>query len=161
MRMPCLWTSQPINIPGFAQLVERLTAELDCRDRTNIQGLKNLRNKGIVYAMQTAKPSPGSDDHVNGGSVSSRRRKNSVLNLNFRAKYIDVRIKCFFLFFSLLVFRRQVATTFEFFGFTLESVWCTFSQGLKIIREIQRRLRQIFIVIRISCQNLCLKYFIS
>ena len=70
--------SQAINIPGFAQLVERLTAELDCRDRTNTQGLKNLRNEDIVYAMQTARPSPGSNDHVNGGSVSNRRRKNSV-----------------------------------------------------------------------------------
>ena len=153
--------SQPINIPGFAQLVERLTAELDCRDRTNTQGLKNLRNEDTVYAMQTARPSPGSDGHVNGGSVSSRRRKNSVPNLYFRAKYIEARIKCFFVVFSLLVFRTHVETTFEFFGFTLESVWCTFSQGLKIIRAIQRKLRQIFIVIRISCQNLCLLCFIN
>ena len=79
----------------------------------------------------------------------------------FRAEYIDARIKCFFLFFSLLVFRTQVATTFEFFGFTLESVWGTFSQSLKIVGAIQRKLRQIFIVIRISCQNLCLLCFIN
>ena len=79
----------------------------------------------------------------------------------FRAKYIDARIKCFFLFFSLLVFRTQVATTFEFFGFTLESVWDTLSQSLKIIGAIQRKLRQTFIVSRTSCQNLCLLYFIN
>ena len=64
MRMPCLWMSQPINIPGFAQLVERLTTELDSRDRTNTQGLKNLGNEDTVYAMQTARPSPGSDEQV-------------------------------------------------------------------------------------------------
>ena len=105
MRMTCLWMSQPINIPGFAQLVERLTAELDCQDRrTNTQGLKNLRNEDTVYAMQTARPSPGSDDHVNGGSVSSRRRKNSVPNLNFRAKYIDARTKYFFPFLFFVGF---------------------------------------------------------
>ena len=84
MRMPCLGMSQPINIPGFAQLVERLTAELDCRDRrADTQGLKTPAKEGTVYAMQTARPSPGSDDHVNGGPVSSRRRKNSVPNCTF------------------------------------------------------------------------------
>ena len=39
------------------------TAELDYRDRTNTQGLKTLRNEGTVYAMQTARPSSGSDGH--------------------------------------------------------------------------------------------------
>ena len=76
--------SQPINIPGFAQLVERLIAELEYRDRrADTQGLKTLPKEGTVYDMQTARTSPSSDDHVNGGSVSSRRRKNSVPNCTF------------------------------------------------------------------------------
>ena len=79
----------------------------------------------------------------------------------FALNTLTLEQSTFFPFFSLLVFRRQVATIFEFFGFTLESVWCTFSQGWKIISAIQRKLRQIFILIRISRQNLCLLCFIN
>ena len=35
------------------------------RGRTNTQGLKkNLRNEGNTFALQMARPSRGSDDHV-------------------------------------------------------------------------------------------------
>ena len=46
----------------------------------------------------TAERDDHSDDHVNGGPVSSRRRKNSVPNWYFRSKYIDTKIKCIYLF---------------------------------------------------------------
>ena len=41
-----------------------------------------------------ARPLRGWNDHINGGSVSSRRRKNSVSIWYFRAKYIDIQINC-------------------------------------------------------------------
>ena len=53
---------------------------LDCRARgrefvswgwTNTQGLKISEKWRYPFALQTASPSPGSDDHVNSGYVSS------------------------------------------------------------------------------------------
>ena len=51
--------------------------------------LKNLRNKGTVFVLQTARPSPGVDDHWSSMMFRSPvgASKNSVLKKYFRAKY--------------------------------------------------------------------------
>ena len=41
---------------------------------------KQLRNEGNAFALQTDRPLGASDDHVKWRSVSTRRRKSSVLN---------------------------------------------------------------------------------
>ena len=54
---------------GLAQSVERLTAEQEVVGLIPGAGpilrvLKSLRNEGTAYALQAARPSHGSDDHV-------------------------------------------------------------------------------------------------
>ena len=51
--------------------------------------LNNLRNKGTVFVLQTARLSPGLDDHRRRMMFRSpvRASKNSVLKKYFRAKY--------------------------------------------------------------------------
>ena len=44
----------------------------DFRDGTNTQGLKQLRNEGTAFSLQTARPSRGSDDHVHSGVTINR-----------------------------------------------------------------------------------------
>ena len=58
-----------LTVAGLAPLVERLTAER--RVTGSIPGtgptlgvLKWLRNEGTAFALQMARPSRGSDDHV-------------------------------------------------------------------------------------------------
>ena len=68
------------NAAGLGQSVERLTAEREVAGSIPWAGpklrfLKSLRNEGTSFALQAARPSRGSDDHVNGSPVSIRRRK--------------------------------------------------------------------------------------
>ena len=54
---------------GLAQSVERLTAEREVAGSIPGVGpilrvLNKLRNEGTTFALQKAKPSRGSDDHV-------------------------------------------------------------------------------------------------
>ena len=54
---------------GLAQSVERLTAEQEVVGSIPGAGpilrvLKSLRNEGTAYALQAARPSRDSDDHV-------------------------------------------------------------------------------------------------
>ena len=49
------------------------------RGQINTEGLQKTEGEGITTAQQTARPSRGSDDQVNGGTVSRRRRENGVL----------------------------------------------------------------------------------
>ena len=58
-----------LTVAGLAQSVERLTAEREVAGsitgaRLLLRVLKWLRNKGTSFALQAAKPSRGSDDHV-------------------------------------------------------------------------------------------------
>ena len=54
---------------GLAQSVERLTAEREVAGSipgvgSILRVLSKLRNEGTTFALQMAKPSRGSDDHV-------------------------------------------------------------------------------------------------
>ena len=52
---------------GLAQSVERLTAERKATSSMAgpiLRVLKSVRTEGTPYALQTARPSRGSDDHV-------------------------------------------------------------------------------------------------
>ena len=56
-------------VAGLAQPVERLTAEREVlgslsRTRLTLRVLKYLRNKSTSFAVQAARSSRGSDDHV-------------------------------------------------------------------------------------------------
>ena len=56
-------------VAGLAQSVERLTAQREVAGSIPgfgpiLRVLKYLRNEGTVFALQTAGPSRGSDDHV-------------------------------------------------------------------------------------------------
>ena len=69
---------------ALAKSVERLTAMREVKGSIPEAGpilgvLKKRRNDGIVLALQTARPSHGSDDHIKkiSGSVGD---KNSVFN---------------------------------------------------------------------------------
>jgi len=58
-----------ITVAGLAQSVERLTAEREVAGSipgagTLLRVLKWLRNEGTSFALQAARPSRGSDDHV-------------------------------------------------------------------------------------------------
>ena len=58
-----------LTVAGLAQSVERLTAEREVAGsipgaRLLLRVLKWLRNEGNSFALQAAKPSRGSDDHV-------------------------------------------------------------------------------------------------
>ena len=58
-----------LTVAGLAQWVERLTAEWKVAGSIPGAGpllrvLKWLRNEGTSFALQTARPSRGSDDHV-------------------------------------------------------------------------------------------------
>ena len=79
---------------------------LDCRaggrgfdswGRTKLRVLKKLRNEATTFALQMARPSRGSDDHVKWQSRLQWETENSVPSWYFRAKYIDTQIKCIFL----------------------------------------------------------------
>ena len=74
-----------ISMAGLALtvLVECFTAEWEVTGPisgagTILRVLKQLRNGGTAIASQMTRPSCGSDDHIIGLPVSSRRRKNSV-----------------------------------------------------------------------------------
>ena len=61
--------SQVPTVAGLAQSVERLTAEREVAGSIPGAGpllrvLKLLRNEGTFFALQAARPSRGSDDHV-------------------------------------------------------------------------------------------------
>ena len=58
-----------LTVAGLAQSVERLTAEREVAGsipgaRLLLRVLKWLRNEGTSFALQAARPSRGSDDHV-------------------------------------------------------------------------------------------------
>ena len=58
-----------LTVAGLAQSVERLTAEREVEGSIPGAGpllrvLKWLRNEGTSFALQAARPSRGSDDHV-------------------------------------------------------------------------------------------------
>ena len=58
-----------LTVAGLAQSVERLTAEREVAGSIPWAGpllgvLKWLRNEGTPFALQAARPSRGSDDHV-------------------------------------------------------------------------------------------------
>ena len=60
---------QNLTVAGLAQSVERLTAEREVAGSIPGAGpllrvLKWLRNEGTSFALQAARPSRGSDDHV-------------------------------------------------------------------------------------------------
>ena len=61
--------SQCLTVAGLAQSVEHLTAEQEVEGSIPRAGpllrvLKWLRNEDISFALQAARPSRGSDDHV-------------------------------------------------------------------------------------------------
>ena len=66
---------------GLAQSVERLTAEWEVvgsipGDGPILRVLKYLRNEGTTFALQTGRPSRGSDDHIKWWS-----RKKKIVSL--------------------------------------------------------------------------------
>ena len=57
---------------GLAQSLERLTAEREVAGSIPGAGpLPVLRNEGISFALQAARPSRGSDDHADHGKWRS------------------------------------------------------------------------------------------
>ena len=64
-----LYTHLHLKLQGLAQSVERLTEEHEIAGSIPVAGptlrvLKWLRNEGTAFALQMARPSCGSDDHV-------------------------------------------------------------------------------------------------